>query len=171
MKKTVKKSAKPAKKVAAKKVAKKSAKKVATKKPAKTSKPVKKPFKAVAPVSAKKPNILAFIPTVPVATKKQKYMKPAIVQTALGLGLVYTNEPLVSVKHGWISIEKTIVHLVKDNMQPKLFRGNPKKVLMTADKFQIITAAHEEKPVRAKREKGEPSNKDFSKYKFIKFFY
>lgn len=184
MKKQTKKSAKPAKKVAAKKSVKKVVKKSAKKAVKKSSKPVKKtvvkktvtkkstkpakskkPFKAVA-VKPAKPGIVAFIPTVSQLTKKQKYMKPAIVQTALGLGLVYTNEPLVTIKQGWISVEKTIVHLVKDNMEPKLFKGNPKKVLMTPDKFSIITPAHEEKPVRSKREKGEPSNKDFSKYKF-----
>jgi hypothetical protein len=168
MKKSNKKAAKPAKKTVAKKAVKKTAKKVAAKKPAKkvVKKSAKKPFKAVAPVSAKKPNIVASIPTVPQLTKKQKYMKPAIVQTSLGLGLMYTNEPTVKVKHGMITIEKTIVHLVKDDMSPRLFKGNPKKVLIQMDKIAIVTPAHEEKPVRAKREKGEPSNKDFSKYKF-----
>lgn len=174
--KPVKKSAKPSKKVVAKKPAKKTAKPVKSTKPVKTSKPVKaakptkKPFKAVAPVSAsskpvKKP-LEVFMPTVFTATKKQKFKKPAVVQTELGLGLVYDHEPTVSVKHRMMTIKKTIVHLVKDNLEPRLMGGKPKKIL--TNNFTIITPSVEEKPVREKRTKGEKgeSTKDFSKYKF-----
>jgi len=181
-----KKSTKPAKKVTAKKPAKPSAKKPSAKKPAKKvvaakpAKPVsKKPFKldpkvgtiivlskpVTAPVSkSKKPHISGFIPTVAV-DKKQKFKKPAIVQTEHGLGLVYEHEPKVSVKQGpFNSIEKTIVHLVKDNMEPRTMNGQPKKIL--TNNFSVIKPAEEIKVERTKRVKGEPSNKDFSKYKF-----
>jgi hypothetical protein len=141
----VKKSTKPAKKTTAKK----------------TSKPVK-PVKVVDPKSLK--HVSATINTAPLVSKKDKYLKPAIVQTPMGLGLIYSNEPTVLVKHGLIPIAKTIVHLVKDNMEP----GKPKKILVTMDKVTILTPAHEDKPVRVEREKGErgESAKDFSKYKF-----
>lgn len=170
---------KPAKKVAAKKPAKKVAKKPSKKttKPVKSvkpkkvvaKKPTKKPFKAVAvkpakPAKPSKNGIETSIPTVFTATKKQKYRKPAIVQTEHGLGLVYDHEPQVTVKVGMIPTKKTIVHLVKDNLEPRLMGGNPKKIL--TNNFTVIKPSYEEKPVRAKREKGEPSNKDFSKYKF-----
>ena len=182
MKKVVKKSAK---KVAVKKApvkkAKKAAKKVVAKKavkkaPAKKAAP-KKIGKIVAPVAkvakVKKPStVVATVPTIiAIATKKKinKIQKPAVVQTSFGLGLMYMNEPKVSIKHRMYSVEKTIVHLVKDNMEPRTMNGKPKKVLVDMKNVTIITPAVEEKierTPRAKRENGEPSNKDFSKYKF-----
>lgn len=143
----------------------KSTKPAKSAKPKKTSKPTK-PVKVVDPKSFK--HVSATITTAPLANKKNKYLKPAIVQTPLGLGLIYSNEPTVLVKHGLVPVAKTIVHLVKDNMEPRTMDGKPKKILVTMDKVTILTPAHEDKPVRAKREKGErgESNKDFSKYKF-----
>jgi len=179
MKKAVKKSAKKvavkkapvkkAKKAAKKVVAKKAVKKVAVKKAAS-----KKIGKIVVPVvKVKKPStVVASVPTVmAIATKKKinKIQKPAVVQTSFGLGLMYMNEPKVSIKHRMYSVEKTIVHLVKDNMEPRTMNGKPKKVLVDMKNVTIITPAVEEKierTPRAKRENGEPSNKDFSKYKF-----
>lgn len=184
------KSTKPAKKTVAKKPTK-LANKVAAKKPASKKPAAKKPVKVLKPAakkpakvskqeytiislsakpkitSANKSEIVGFIPTVGI-TKKQKYKKPAIVQTEQGLGLVYEHEPKVSVQHGthaWSSVLKTIVHLVNDNMEPKLVGGKPKKILTT--NFTVIKPAEEIKvEKRTKRVSGEPSNKDFSKYKF-----
>jgi len=114
-------------------------------------------------------DLRASVPTVLIPAKKSKNLKPAVVQTKFGLGLIFTNEPEVTVKTGLFHNVKTIVHLVKDNMEPRLMNGKPKKILTTMDKVTIITPAAEVKSVRVKGEKrvkGEPSAKDFSKYKF-----
>ena len=166
----------PAKKVAVKKAApvkKVPAKKAPAKKaPAKKAAPVKKV--AAAPKEVKKvATSNVSIPTVMLAGKKAKVKRPAVVNIdKFGLGLVYTDEPQVSVKTRMGSIKKTIVHLVKDNMEPRLMNGSPKKVLVTPENITIITPAYEEVAVktprekRAPRENGEKSAKDFSKYQF-----
>ena len=166
-KKAAPKKAVPVKKAPVKKVAPKKVSKV----PAKKAAPVKK---VVAPKEVKKvPSSNVSIPTVMLAGKKAKVKRPAVVNIdKFGLGLVYTDEPQVSVKTRMGSIKKTIVHLVKDNMEPRLMNGSPKKVLVTPENITIITPAYEEAVVkaprekRAPREKGEKSAKDFSKYQF-----
>jgi hypothetical protein len=167
-------------------------KKTAVKKPSKPSKPakpaVKKPKKVVvdlsAPLMTAKPNVkpidpqeafkaaahpVGTISTAELLTKKQKNKRPAVVKTPLGLGLVYEHEPKVNVTRNFETTVKTIVHLVKDNMEPRMWNGEPKKALVSSDKIEIIKPAEDEKPVRAARKvrvAGEPTNKDFTKYKF-----
>lgn len=148
---------------------KKAVVKVAPKKAA-----VKKVVAKVAPKKVAKPRkvkqeLHASVPTVLILEKKLKNRKPAVVKTKFGLGLIFDHEPQVTVKkgiHGEFEM-KTIVHLVKDDMTPRTMNGQPKKMLTT--KVTIITPSVEDKPVRVKgekRAKGEPSAKDFSKFKF-----
>lgn len=131
-------------------------------------------LKKPAAPKAKKQSIKASVETVLIPSKKVKIKKPAVVQTKFGLGLIYEHEPKVKVQQDRFVEEKVIVHLVKDNMEPRLMNGQPKKILTTMDKVVIITPAAEEvKPARVKREKGEKrekgdSVKDFSKFKFGK---
>jgi hypothetical protein len=135
-----------------------------------------KPAKAKTTVARVKtpkvPTVKASIQTV-LLTKKKKERTPAIVQTKFGLGLIYDNEPTVVVKKNMYHFEKIIVHLVKDNMEPRLMNGKPKKILTTMDKVTMVTPSKEIVKARAKREKGAPgvSNKNFDKYKFGKTVY
>lgn len=151
----------------------------AKKAPVKKVTPVKKASakKVVAEVKVEVAKVVTSnvsIPTVMLVGKKSKIKRPAVVQIPeFGLGLVYENEPQVSVKTRMGSIKKTIVHLVEDNMEPRLMDGKAKKVLVTPENITIIiTPAYEEVKVktprekRAPREKGEKSAKDFSKYEF-----
>lgn len=104
--------------------------------------------------------------------KKAKKLKPAIVQTAHGLGLMYETDPIVKVKSSnFVTIEKRMVHLVKDNMEPRMSGGKPKKMLIQLSNITIVTPAMPEKTGKVPRVKGAPrvkgeSQKDFTKYVF-----
>lgn len=175
--KAASKKSKAASKASPKKAVKKAAVKASKKSKASPKKAVPKKAstnKAVKPTkSVKKPStIKASMQTAQVLTKKEKYWKPAVVETAMGKGLVHMVDrefkEVVKVKQGMVTVEKVVVHLVKDDLTPRTMNGNPKKALMREDSFRIAQPAYQDKPIKtySKREPGEPSNKDFTKYTF-----
>lgn len=99
-----------------------------------------------------------------------KKLKKFMVETKeYGLGFILQHEPKVFVKQGQIIREKIVVHLVKENLEPRLFKnGKPKMVLMANDSYTVLKPIETPKAERrAKRADGEPAPpKDFTQYKF-----
>lgn len=99
-----------------------------------------------------------------------KKLKKFMVETKeYGLGFILPHEPKVFVKQGQIIREKIVVHLVKENLEPRLFKnGKPKMILMASDNYTVLKPIEPPKAERrAKRADGEPAPpKDFTQYKF-----
>ena len=101
-----------------------------------------------------------------------KKVKKLIVDTKEhGIGYVLAHEPKVIVKQGQISMEKTIVHLVNEDMTPRMKKGVAQQMLMRKENFTfrepiIVTKEKKIRVPRVKKEKGPKLPKDFTKYKF-----
>lgn len=105
-----------------------------------------KATKAEKPKKVKPRKITAASTTTVVPDKKIKSVTPAVVRTANGkLGIVNPTEPKVVVKQGLVTVEKTIVHLVKEDLSPVIKNGNPLKMLVIASTLTEI------KPARVER--------------------
>ena len=101
-----------------------------------------------------------------------KKVKKLIVDTKEhGIGYVIAHEPKVIVKQGQISVEKTIVHLVNEDMTPRMKKGVAQQMLMRKENFTyrepvVVTKEKKVRVPRIKKEKGPKLPKDFTKYKF-----